>query len=147
MEFLSWSPLPPNLFTVLSLSGSACNLTYLTTLLYRYRYQHGQTSYFSSRHRSGYGFSIGFLQRVSKVKVLSFSVTLQITHLWYPRREQGLVAREVPIVRYGFAPSRLDPRGFVLDLDEEDPFVRDLEPFDDLEAREPVVRSVIFVYL
>jgi hypothetical protein len=138
------------LFTHLNLSGSACNFISLHLLLffYHYRYQHGQASYFSSCYHSGYGLSIGFFQRVSTVKVLSVTVTLQITYLRYPRREQGLVARDLPNVRFGRGTVNriLTRRGFA---DEEDLFVRDLEAFDDLEAREPGLGSIksVFIYI
>ena len=48
--------------------------THLTTL-YHYRYQHGQTSHLSSRRHSGYGLGIGFLERLSTVKVLLVNVS------------------------------------------------------------------------
>ena len=125
------------------------------------RYQHGQTPYFTSCRHSGCGLSIGFLQRVSTVEVLSVAVTLQITDLWYQRRsdldnqlqsrgfEQGGAVHHHHF-RYGqacasvFGQDNLNP-------DEEDLFVRDTDAFDDLEAREPLgirtAGSVHFIYL
>ena len=48
-----------------------CFQPHLTTLLYHYCYQHGQTSRLSSCNRSSYWFCTGFLKQVSKVKVSS----------------------------------------------------------------------------
>ena len=85
------------------------------------------------------------------VKVLSVAVTLQLTDLWYKRRselvdnqiesrgfEQGLVAPHRHF-RFGlacasFGQNNIHSRRFE---DEEDLFVRDIDTFDDLEAREP----------
>jgi hypothetical protein len=76
---------------------------------------------------------------------------VQITYLWYPRREQGLVARgnELNGIRSGHAAlGGIQRRGFA---DEEDLFVRDLEAFDDLEAREPKFgianAKSVFIYI
>ena len=122
------------------LSGSAFNLN-PTTLLQSVYHYHGQTSYFSSCRHSGYGLGTGFLQRVSKVKALSVAITLQLTNLYYQRCSELDVNNQVPhhYFRFGHpCASAFDHNDFQSHdfVDEEDLFVRDLDAFDNLEARE-----------
>ena len=132
-RFFSWSHsfLPISLPPYQAVPASA------TSSLYSVYHQHGQTSYFSSCCRPGYGLSTGILQRVSTVKVLSVAVTLQITDFWYQRRELGdQVQSHGPLSsRLGRAVADFQSRGFV-------------DAFDDLEARTFLsAQSVSFIYL
>ena len=138
-RFFSWSHPPPNPFTLRLIRQ--CLQSHPTTLLQSVYHYHGQTSYFSSCRHSGYGLGTGFLQRVSKVKALSVAITLQLTNLYYQRCSELDVNNQVPhhYFRFGhpcasaFDHSNFQSHDFV---DEEDLFVRDLDAFDDLEARE-----------
>lgn len=116
-------------------------------------YQHGQTKYFTSCGHFGYELSTGLCQRVSTVKILSVVVILQLTDLWYRRRDVG--QEVVPHhhrrpLRFGLACGHHNN----VDEDSEDVFVRD-DAFDEFEAREPQAaagivkgaRSVFFIYL
>jgi hypothetical protein len=153
------------------ISGSACNLNssqahYIISVgLSSSLSTCGQTSHFSSCHHSDYRFSIGFLQRVSTAKVLSVAVTPQLTELWYLRRSEldfnnhdqsrGLEQGPSRHLRFDhacagvFGQNNLQSRGFV---DGEDLFIRDLDAFDNLEARRWDIGfgsagSVFFIYL